>query len=123
LHVGYNLADVGLTVETAPKVILYSNNGIYEVTNPPYSITIVDKTMIIGWRGSATIMDWVRDFGFYISSSFRWYNVGKVVKVQGAYLSMIEIFMVENESFILNTIKTNDITDLIFTGHSLAGSK
>jgi len=123
LTVGYSLADVGLTEETSPKVILYSNNGIFEVTNPPFSIVVCDKTMIIGWRGSYTIMDWVRDFGFFISSSFRWFHVGKVVKVQGAYLSMIDNFMVDNESFILDTIKKDGITDLIFTGHSLAGGK
>jgi len=104
-----------------PEILLYENNGIFQVTNPPCVVVIADQTMIIGWRGSTTAMDWDRDFGFYISSSFRWQNVAKVVKVQGAYISMIDEFMATNEELILQTIKEKNITEIILTGHSLAG--
>jgi len=113
------LADTGL--QTQPEILLYENNGVFQPTNPPCVVVVADQTMIIGWRGSATAMDWDRDFGFYTSSSFRWQNVAKVVKVQGAYISMIEEFMITNEALILTTIKERNITEIILTGHSLAG--
>mmetsp|Transcript_18641 Transcript_18641/g.20500 ORF Transcript_18641/g.20500 Transcript_18641/m.20500 type:complete len:507 (-) Transcript_18641:303-1823(-) len=113
------LEDTGLKKE--PEILLYENNGVFEPTNPPYVVVVADQTLIIGWRGSANAMDWDRDFGFYISSSFRWQNVAKVVKVQGAYISMIEQFMVLHEDLILTTIKERNITEIILTGHSLAG--
>jgi len=115
----YTAKGSGLT--KPPEVLLYENNGIYDDTNPPVVVVVADQTMIIGWRGSHTIMDWVRDFGFFVGSSFRWSKVAKVVKVQGAYMSMVESFMVTNEEIIFKTIKERNITDLILTGHSLAG--
>jgi hypothetical protein len=119
LDKGYNLAGVGLN--EPPKVLLYDDHGIFEATNPPFSVTVAGKKMILAWRGSHTVMDWVRDFGFYVASSFRWKNVADVVSVQGAYLACVESCMAKHQDFILKKIKEHDVTEILLTGHSLAG--
>jgi hypothetical protein len=116
---GYDFDEMGLS--EPPKVLLVSNKGIYLETNPPYVICAAGSKMIIAWRGSETIMDWDRNFGFFPSSSSRWKNIAKVVKAQGSILSMVEDCFAENEDFILEEIKKRGITELILTGHSLAG--
>ena len=119
LDQGYKLDSVGLT--KVPEVILYDNNGIFECTNPSFVVVVAGTKMILGWRGSQTVMDWDRNLGFHASSSFRWKNVAKTVKVHGSYLSLVEDCLIEHEDFILKEIKTRGITELIFTGHSLGG--
>jgi len=79
--------------------------------------------MILGWRGSTNFMDAVADLGFFVSSSYRWSKVAKVVKVQGSFMALLEEFMIENEKFILQAIEDYDITEIILTGHSLGGGK
>lgn len=116
---GYIPADVGL--EKPAKAVLYENNSIFEQTNPPFVAVVAGKKLILAWRGSATMMDWDRDFGFYVSSSFRWKEVAKVVKVQGAYLAMLDNCMSAHEDELLKIVEENEITDIILTGHSLAG--
>ena len=119
LDQGFELDRVGL--KQAPEVILYDINGISEACNPPFAVVVAGTTMILGWRGSVTAMYWDRDFGFFTSSSFRWKNVAKMVKVQGPYMALVENCMIEHEDFILNEIKSRGITELILTGHSLGG--
>ena len=78
-HQGCKLASIFL--KEPPNVLLFDDHGIFETTNPPFSVTVAGKKMILAWRGSHTVMDWVRDFGFFVASSFRWKNVADVVIV------------------------------------------
>jgi hypothetical protein len=118
-HQGCKLASIFLT--EPPKVLLYDDHGIFETTNPPFSVTVAGKKMILAWRGSHTVMDWVRDFGFFVASSFRWKNVADVVSVQGAYLACVESCMAKHQDFILKMINKYHVTEILLTGHSLAG--
>jgi len=103
------------------EIIKYSSNGMYSITNVPYVIVVTGATMIIGFRGTHGALDLIHDLGFYLSSSFRWSKVGKVVKVFGGMIPVFENFMVENEQLILKTIEEQNITELLLTGHSLGG--
>jgi len=117
---GYTLKETGF--KAFPNVILsHNHHKIIKATNPPVVIVVVDSTMILGWRGSANFMDAVADLGFFVSSSYRWSKVAKVVKVQGSFMALLEEFMIENEKFILQAIEDYDITEIILTGHSLGG--
>ena len=99
----------------------YESNGIFECTNSPFVVVVVDHTLIIGWRGSTTLFDWIRDFSFNVGSSSRWGSLSTVVKAQGGYLSLVEDQLVTNEEFLLNIIEKQNITRIISTGHSLGG--
>uniref|UniRef100_A0A7S2PS01 Fungal lipase-type domain-containing protein n=1 Tax=Skeletonema marinoi TaxID=267567 RepID=A0A7S2PS01_9STRA len=116
---GCKLASIFL--KEPPNVLLFDDHGIFETTNPPFSVTVAGKKMILAWRGSMSVMDWVRDFGFYVASSFRWKNVADVVSVQGAYLACVESCMAKHQDFILKMINKYHVTEILLTGHSLAG--
>ena len=77
--------------------------------------------MILAWRGSKSVMDWVRDFGFYPASSFRWKSVVDVVRVHGGFLACVESKLSTHQDFILQKIKEHGITEILLTGHSLGG--
>ena len=106
-------------LDEPPKVLLYDDE--FKATNPPFSVTVAGKKMILAWRGSYSVMDWVRDFGFYPASSFRWKNVVDVVRVQGSYLACVESKLSTHQDFILQKIKEHGITEMLLTGHSLGG--
>jgi len=121
---GYDLESVGLSTTNPPEtveIIKFCSNGMWHVAMPPSVIMVTGATMIIGFRGSASLLDWIRDVNIQPSTSFRWSKVGKVVKVHSGMSSYIDNFMVDNEQLILNTIKERNITELILTGHSLGG--
>ena len=117
LDTGYKAAGL----DEPPKVLLYDKQ--FKATNPPFSVTVAGKKMILilAWRGSDSVMDWVRDFGFYPASSFRWKNVVDVVRVQGSYLACVESKLSTHQDFILQKIKEHGITEMLLTGHSLGG--
>ena len=120
LDKGYGLGAVNL--KEPPKVLLYDDNQVFESTNPPFVVVLAGKKMILAWRGSSTPMDWIRDFGFFIASSFRWQKVAKVVNVQGAYLALVESNLSKHGDKILEYIREHGVTELLLTGHSLGGT-
>jgi len=120
---GY-VGDLGFPEGAVPppvEVIRYANNGIFTNTNPPFAIVVTGHTLIIGIRGSSSLMDWDRDLAFFLGTSFRWNNCAKVVKVQGGYMALVENLMTDNEDLILQTVHDRNIKEVIWTGHSLAG--
>ena len=121
LSKGYDLKDPNVPINKYPSVELYDNHKIFEATNPPFVVVLAGTKLILCWRGSQTIMDWVRDFSFYPAGSFRWMNVAKVVKVHGGYLSMVENSLSVHEGRLLEIIEKNKITEILLTGHSLGG--
>jgi cytochrome oxidase Cu insertion factor (SCO1/SenC/PrrC family) len=103
------------------EVILFDDNGELAETTPPMAIATTGDTMIIGWRGSSTLMDWVMDFAFAPMASRSWMHTAPCVRAQGGYCALVENYMGKHESFILSQIQSRGIKELLLTGHSLAG--
>lgn len=123
LSTGY-VGDLGLPEGAVPppvEVVRYANNGIFANTNPPFAIVVTGHTLIIGIRGTYSLMDVDRDAAFFLGTSFRWNRCAKVVKVQGGYMALVENLMTDNEDLILQTVHDRNIKEIIWTGHSLAG--
>ena len=114
LATGYNPAEHGL--KEPPKAVLYDNHGIFEPTNAPFVAVVAGTKLMLAWRGSVTLMDWIRDFSFYVASS---YSVA--VKVHGGFLTMIESTMSVHEDKLLEIVKEYGIQEILVTGHSLGG--
>ena len=104
-----------------PELIFKTDNGIFTAMDVPFAIVAVDQTLILAWRGSITLMDWVRDVDFSYSASSRWSKISKVVKVHGGILSSVENTLVEYEEYLLQLIEDRKINQIITTGHSLGG--
>jgi hypothetical protein len=90
-------------------------------TIPPMVIAVTGNTMIIGWRGSQTLMDWVLDFAFAPMASRSWMHTAPTVRAQGGYCALVENYLSRHEDTILHEIEKHEITELLLTGHSLAG--
>lgn len=115
----FNLSNKDLKIQA--EVIMFETHTKLEVTTPPFVAVVMGKTLICGWRGSTTAMDWVMNAAFAPVASSRWIKSAKSVRVQGAYCTLIESALCLNEDFLIKTIKDRGIEELILTGHSLAG--
>jgi hypothetical protein len=116
--------DLDLTNPVAPRdvqVILFDDFGKLAETTPPMAIAITGKTMIIGWCGSQTLMDWALNVAFSPLASRAWTHVAPRVRAHGGYCALVESYFSQYQAFIVREIKERDINELIFTGHSLAG--
>jgi hypothetical protein len=104
------------------EVILFVDHGeILKHTVPPFVIVKSGDSLILGWRGSTSLMDWASDLSFAPVSSPRWSSVAPHIRCHSAYTALVESDLSMYETIILDTIKTRSISQVILTGHSLAG--
>lgn len=115
----FNLSNRDLKIDA--EIIMFETHQKLEETTPPFVVIVSGKTMICGWRGSSTLMDWVMDFAFAPVASSRWIKSAKSVRAQGGYCALIESDLSLHEDFIIDEIKKRGIEELVLTGHSLAG--
>jgi hypothetical protein len=105
------------------EVLHFYDHGILENTVPPFVIALSTdhNALILGWRGSSTLMDWTSDLAFAPVSSSRWNKIAPNVRAHGAYSALVESDLALYEEIIIKAIKDNNVSQLILTGHSLAG--
>jgi hypothetical protein len=103
------------------QVVLFDNHGGLGATIPPFCVAVADSCMILAWRGSKTIMDWVSDVSYAPVTSSRWNQVSAQVRAHGAYASLIESDLATHEVWIVDQVQKRSIKTLLLTGHSLAG--
>jgi hypothetical protein len=81
----FKLCDANHTAE----VILFANHGeLLKDTVPPFVIVKSGDALILGWRGSTTIMDWTSDLTFAPVSSPRWSSVAPQIRCHSAYTAL-----------------------------------
>lgn len=116
-----NLKDFNLsTGDFKAEAILYDNELI--VAKPPMAIAVTDKTMMIGFRGTQTLMDTIMDAAFSPLKSRSFSHIAPSVHVQGGFNALVEGYLGKYEDYILTEIENRKIEELIFTGHSLGGA-
>jgi len=112
----------GTVLKEPPKAVIYDSNAPFTVTNPPFVAVVAGDKLILGWRGSQSVIDKiVRDTSVYMGSSSCWKNVAKVVKVHAGSLAEVENSLVVHEAELLKIIDDNKIKEILLTGHSLGG--
>jgi len=77
--------------------------------------------MIITWRGSQTLMDWVNDFSITPILSRSWSDAAPKLRIHAGYAALVENEMALHEQEIKQHIKDRKIKEVVFTGHSLGG--
>jgi hypothetical protein len=90
-------------------------------TTPTFITATIEKTLILCWRGSVTLMDWVVDFAAAPVASPLLRQMARYIKVHCGYFSLVENDLALHEDRIIEEIETKDIKELIMTGHSLGG--
>lgn len=104
---------------TNVEVLKFENHEEWlESVVPPFAICKTGDTMIMGWRGSSTIMDWTADFNASPVMS----NASRGVRIQSSFLSLVESDFYQYGSYIVDRIRKLRVKEVIFTGHSLGGA-
>mmetsp|Transcript_8116 Transcript_8116/g.17559 ORF Transcript_8116/g.17559 Transcript_8116/m.17559 type:complete len:427 (+) Transcript_8116:139-1419(+) len=114
------LSTDGVDVE----VILFDDHGILKTTTPPFGVAILPelKTMVLVWRGSMTKVDWVLDMAVAPVASSRWKNAAKNLRGHAGYTALVESDLALHEDYLIAEIQKRGISQVILTGHSLAGA-
>lgn len=116
-----NIEMEGTGLKEHPKAVIYDSNAPFTETNPPFVAVVAGDKLVLGWRGSSSKMDYIRDGSFYLGSSSCWKSVAKVVKVHAGCLSCVENSIVTHEPELLKIIDEYKIKEILLTGHSLGG--
>lgn len=111
----FRLSRNGVNVD----VIIFDNHREYEATTPAFCCAVVNSTMICGWRGSSTVMDWGMNVAAAPLKSSRWYAVAPEVRAHGGYASFVESEFTVHQEEMIKVIREKHIKQFIFTGHSL----
>jgi len=106
-------------------------HGEYEAAVPPFAALIVQPPkkdgkdpkpiLILAWRGSHTVLDWVNDFAGSPTLSTRWSSETKDIRAHGAYVNLVENTFSLHEDAIVDLIEKYEVERAFITGHSLAG--
>ena len=103
------------------EAIIFDNHDTLKDVIPPFCVSVSGNYLILAWRGSSTLMDWMSDFGAAPVSSSRWSEVSSAVKAHSGFTSLVESELAAHEGFLLKEIRNREIDTLLLTGHSLAG--
>lgn len=97
-------------------------HGILHTSTPTFVKAFVgDETMVVCWRGSFGLLDWINNFAVAPVSSPRWSGMAEALKAHCAYCSLVENDLALHQKEIVKDITDGKIKELILTGHSLAG--
>jgi hypothetical protein len=115
-----NLSTDGMDVEA----ILFDDHGVLKTTTPPFSVAVISEmdTMVLVWRGSMTKVDWVLDMAVAPVASCRWNQVAKHLRGHAGYTALVESDLALHEEHLIAEIQKRGISQVILTGHSLAGA-
>lgn len=116
----FNLNKEGVIAEC---IRLDLNGDQLKETTPRFAICVTGETkkMILGIRGSSTLMDFIMDIAFAPMANRAWHHTAPALRVHGGFSSYVENFLARNEDYILEEIRSRGITEIICTGHSLGG--
>ena len=108
----FNLSTKDMTTE----VLIYDDHGIFNASSPPFIVTVTGKTMILGWRGSASFSDLFTDLCANPRGSFLWKKHAKYIKAQVAMAGIVDDDLLENGDEIIKLAKKHGVTEIVTTG-------
>jgi len=105
------------TKDHKTEVVIYDSHGEkLKYSTTPFVVTVSGDTMILGWRGSYTLSDFLNDGAASPQSSFAWKKHAKTIKAQGAFTSIVTNDIVTHEEDIIQEAKKRGIKEIITTG-------
>jgi len=103
------------------EAVIYDDHGDLDPVLPKFAAAITGKTMILAWRGSSQLTNFISDANFPTVTSSKWGKTSKNTRVHGGFLTFVESDLNIHEEKLIQVIEEKGITELITTGHSLGG--
>jgi len=104
------------TKDNQCDLYIYDNHGSLFNATPPFCVATTGKTMILGWRGTSTVMDELTDCAAAPQSNIAWRKHAKTIKAQGPMTSIVLNDIANHEKAIIKKAKELGITEIITTG-------
>lgn len=110
--------------EDTDKVVIFDNHGELDIANPAFVVAVTGKTLIMGWRGSNSTLDFISDASFAPVTAPELGEAKSGIRGHGVMFSFISSDLAMHQTEIVKHIKNknNPLERIVFTGHSLAGS-
>lgn len=86
-----------------------------------FAVVTFENTLILAWRASKDLMDWITNFSCMPSTSSTWSTKYPNLKAYGGYTKHLQTEWAKYLEKIEAAMEGNDIKEIIFTGHSLGG--
>jgi len=109
------------TKEHETEAFITDKHDIFQTTNPVFGAAVCGETMILAWRGSNTVNDFINDAAFSPCASVAWKDHAKSLKIQAAMTSLAMNDIAMYEDTIIAECKKRGIKEIVTTGHSLGG--
>jgi hypothetical protein len=105
------------------EVRFFTNHGIIvDKVVPAFAIVKFGKSLILAWRASKNVIDWITNFSCKPDIDDLWSTTAPNLRAHGGYTNQLKNWWSHYQTKIIGFIKDNhDITEIVFTGHSLGG--
>jgi len=103
------------------ELCIFDDHGDYKSCHAPMAMVVYGGTMIIAWRGSQTLSDWINDFSTTPILSKNWRDVAPELRIHAGYTALVDNEMCLHEDEFKKCIRDRNIKEVVFTGHSLGG--
>lgn len=110
------------TPELDVEVLLLDRHGENSIVTPDFAMVKTGQTLVLGWQGSTSTMDFIIDVALTPISNGRLSHVSKDLKIHAGFQSIIENDITNHDEAIVAAMKEHNITTLVTTGHSLGGA-
>ena len=106
-------------------MVLFDDHGDLNPAVPAVAVAAVDDTIVVAWRGTNQLLDVVTDLGVapvvspLLGAAAG--GSGGQLRTQGMFSAIVASDLQLHERTIVKYIKTHQITQIVFTGHSLGG--
>jgi len=98
----------------------FDDHGYLAGGTSPFAAVVAGKTLILGWRGSASPIDFLNDAALSPQSSIALREY-KNIKMQGGFTGIVQNDLVLHEDKLIKLIHEKEIKEIVTTGHSLGG--
>mmetsp|Transcript_38794 Transcript_38794/g.85163 ORF Transcript_38794/g.85163 Transcript_38794/m.85163 type:complete len:437 (+) Transcript_38794:117-1427(+) len=104
------------------EVLIHDTHGNLNPAIPAFAVAVVDSTLIMGWRGTNQVMDFINDVALAPVVCNELGTAATGVRCHAMFSSCVGSNLKVYEEEIISIIKKRRIMNIVFTGHSLGGA-
>mmetsp|Transcript_16677 Transcript_16677/g.47880 ORF Transcript_16677/g.47880 Transcript_16677/m.47880 type:complete len:530 (+) Transcript_16677:458-2047(+) len=104
------------------EVHIFNSHGSLNPAIPAFAVASVGTTLILGWRGTNQILDFINDAAFAPVVSRELVDAATGIRSHAMFSACVGSALRVHEDEIISLIEEKSIDTIVFTGHSLGGA-